>query len=394
MGALAGGQVLRPSLFREPFDAEPSVSTEEWLVPGRSPARRRYVPVSGGGALEKAWTVEFDSPTGYSLVVRDGVVVCLTVAERALRERSIITVRAFSAADGTRQWRRTFPNEFVGGLAAGGDRLCCPTRLDIRVLDPAGSESYKLPDHRWESALNGVSVGGQYLPVGSVLFTVDDRGLDARDLHTGLRHWTSADRDGGELVFAEPVAAVDGSLYCIDGAGFNPTRVSAVDARAGRLLWQSDRYDAMVRSLTAAEDALVLVGGEVNSHGHVVALSRSDGSPRWRHRVDEALHETAVSDGIVVCSTLSNHLIAFDLATGESLWRRHVGGNNGGTVVTDDRLYVHRATGIEVLDLATGERLQSHEIAGFEADCLAYAGGRLFALRGRSLTAFEVGGRA
>ena len=37
VGALAGGQLLRPSTFRGSFDADPSVSTDEWLLPGRSP---------------------------------------------------------------------------------------------------------------------------------------------------------------------------------------------------------------------------------------------------------------------------------------------------------------------------------------------------------------------
>ncbi|WP_323192921.1 PQQ-binding-like beta-propeller repeat protein, partial [Halostella sp. PRR32] len=87
--------LLRPTAFRDPLDADQSVSTDEWLVPGRTPTRRSHVPVSGGTALTEHWTVEFDSETGYSLVVAGGTVVC-PVEDDGLY--------GFSAAGGDRRW--------------------------------------------------------------------------------------------------------------------------------------------------------------------------------------------------------------------------------------------------------------------------------------------------
>ena len=377
VGALAGGQLLRPARFRGSYDADPSVSTDEWLLPGRSPARRNHVPVAGGTQFTEEWSVEFDNESGYSLVVVDGTVVC-PVEDDGLH--------ALSVSDGERRWRYRPPTEFDGGVAAAGRYLCCPTRSAFHRLGLDGAEAWQLPGYRRRTVLTALIYSRSYLPVGTTLFVTGDRGLEARDLASGLRYWTSA--DVGEGAYGAPIAFADGTVYCSD-SDFQTVRFSAFDASEGESLWTTNEYEYRARDGAVVEDTLLAVGG-TDRDGRIQALSTDDGSLRWEREAGDALYDIAVADGVVLCSGLHDRVHAFDLATGESRWREGFDDEMRGTVLTDDHCYVHRSTGVEVRDPATGDRLAMHELDGGEARELAYAGGKLFALQATELAVLEV----
>lgn len=376
VGALAGGQFLRPARFRRPFDADPSVSTDEWLVPGRSPARRRHVPVPGGTDLAPTWTHEFDDEAGYSLVVADGAVVCPAEDDG---------IHAFSAASGERRWRYRPPAEVDGGLAVGDGHLCCPTRADFHVLGLDGRRRWHLPEYRRQSVVGLFDTSS--LTVGSTLFGLGDRGLEARDLSSGLRHWHTA-RVDGERVYVYPSAYADGTLYCHEG-GLHTTRRSAFDADTGTRLWRTAEDESLHRYSAVVGDTLLSVSGHDDS-GSLRAYSTVDGSLRWQRSGAGTFYEVAVADGTAVCAAFEGPLYAFDVATGDRRWAAPERDALGGTALTDGHLYVHRNRGIEVRDPATGERLATHELDGGEAHALAYAGGRLFALQAHALAVLEV----
>ncbi|WP_256296803.1 outer membrane protein assembly factor BamB family protein [Haloarchaeobius salinus] len=378
VGALAGGQLLRPTAFRDPFDADQSVSTDEWLVPGRTPTRRSHVPVSGGTDLAEHWTVEFDSETGYSLVVAGGTVVC-PVEDDGLY--------GFSAAGGDRRWHYRPSTEIEGGIAAAGGHLCYPTGNDFHVLGLDGGSRWRLPEYGRRSVVG--LFDASYLPVGSTLFGLGERGLEARDLSSGLRHWFT-ERVDGEAVYPYPSAYADGTLYCSEGSLRN-TRLSAFDASDGSRLWQTDEGEYLHRRSAVDGDTLLSVAGG-NDSGSLRAFATEDGSLRWKRGGAGTFYEVAVADGIVVCASFEGDLYAFDAESGERRWRSHEPVDLGGVVRTDDYLYVHRSTGVEVRDPATGERLAGHELDGGAARALAYADDRLFALQEHALAVLEVRG--
>jgi outer membrane protein assembly factor BamB len=377
VGALAGGQLVRPALFRDPLDADPSVSTDEWLLPGRSPARRRHVPVAGGTDLVETWSVDFAGEGGYSLVVAAGTVVCHDEDDG---------LHAFSVADGERRWRFRPPTEVDGGIAAGGGALCCPTRGSLHVLGRGGHGRWRLPEYRRRSVLSALFGASAYLPVGSTLFSVGDRGLEARDLSSGLRYWAAG--EDGAPTYDDPVAFADGTLYCSD-SNFETARFSAYEADTGAGLWATAQYDYLPRDSMVVDDTLLAVGGH-DASGRIQAFATTDGTLRWERTLGARLYDPAVADGLVVCPALENELYAFDLDSGDRRWQVGFPDDIGGVVLTDDHCYVHRSTGVDVRDPATGERLAGHDLDGGEARALAYADGRLFASQEHALAVLEV----
>ncbi|WP_435345213.1 PQQ-binding-like beta-propeller repeat protein [Haloarchaeobius sp. HRN-SO-5] len=378
VGAFAGGQAARPAIFRDEFDADDSVSTDEWLLPGRTPARRNHVPTTGGPGLDVAWDVTFDAETGYTLAVAGGRVVVPTWSDG---------VYAFTVQDGERAWRYLPPSRFEGGVAVAGGRVCCPTMKGFHVLGSDGDPGWHLPDYWQRSVVLPFFIFDTYLPVGTTLFTLGDRGLEARDLSSGLLHWHT-ERVDGEHVSPNPVAFADGTLYCREGSLH--TRLSAFDAGDGSSLWQRSSEEYHHRNVAVVEGTLLSAGG-FDSNGRLRAFSTDDGSLRWEQAAGTPLYDVAVADGLAICPGRGGEVHAFDSESGERLWRVDVRDDLGGTVLTDDHLYVHRGRGVEVRDPATGERRATYDLADDgRPHELAYASGHLFALRDRTLYALEV----
>ncbi|MFD1647467.1 outer membrane protein assembly factor BamB family protein [Haloarchaeobius litoreus] len=376
VGTLAGGQLLRPSTFRDAFDADPSVSTDEWLLPGRSPSRRNHVPVSGGTELSLSWERSFDGDSGYRVVVADG---------RAIVSVTDDAVYALEVSDGSIAWRARPRTGSGYGVALGGEHVCCSTGDGFYVLGREGNSKWWLPGYDYRT-VERAGFLSTYLPVGSTLFTVG-RGLEARGMESGLRHWVGERPDGSRLV-ANPLAFADGTLYCAGGRYGNYPFV-AVDAEDGTQQWATAAFEYESRHLAVDGDTL-LATGETEGGGRIQAFSTDDGALRWQRATSTQLLDPTVADGLVVCATEGRRLHAFDRATGERRWTvgRQAGVHE--LLRTDDHLYVHTPHGVEVRDPSTGDRQVRHEIAGSEPNGFAYAAGHLFALRGGRLFALEV----
>ncbi|WP_267642447.1 outer membrane protein assembly factor BamB family protein [Haloarchaeobius amylolyticus] len=369
--ALAGGQLLRPSWFRESFDTGPSVPVAEWHLPGRTPRRQGYVPVDGSDALSVAWEAAFEAEAGYSLTIADGTVVAPT------RDTGL---HAFGTDDGQRRWEYTPDTRRSGGVVVAADHLCWPTYEALRVLDRDGRPAWQLPDV--ENLTIHWLLDPTLLPVGSVLFLHGEGGLEARDAASGLPHWQTLDDVG-------PVAYGDGTLFCSD-TRLDAVRHSAYDPTDGSRLWQTPEYEYLHRGSATVTDTLLAYGGSDGS-GRVQAFDVNDGSLQWEVEVDARLYDATLTVSTAVLTGLDGDLYAFDVSSGERRWHRGDLGDVGGTVRTEDRLYVHRPTGVDVLDPETGERRGSVDLAGGEPHALAYGSGRLFALTNARLYALEVG---
>ncbi|WP_440988972.1 PQQ-binding-like beta-propeller repeat protein [Haloarchaeobius baliensis] len=379
VGALAGGQLLRSDVFRGAFDADPSVSTDEWLLPGRSPARRNHVPVTGGTELSLAWERSFDGGSGYRVVVADG---------RAIVPVSDDGVYAVELADGSTAWRAR-PRIATGyGVALGAGHLCCSTGDGFYVLGRGGNSKWWLPGYHYRT-VERAGFLSTFLPVGSTLFTVGRRGLEARDMETGLRHWVGERADGSRLrLAANPLAFDDGTLYCAGGR-YGTSPFVAVDAEDGTQQWTTAEFEYESRHLAVDGDTL-LATGETEDGGRIQAFAVDDGALRWQQPTSTQPVDPTVADDLVVCASEGRRLHAFDRATGERRWTvdRQAGVHE--LLRTDDHLYVHTPHGVEVRDPSTGDRRVRHELAGSEPSGFAYASDHLLALRGDRLFALEV----
>ncbi|WP_257298399.1 PQQ-like beta-propeller repeat protein [Haloarchaeobius sp. FL176] len=377
VGALAGGQLLRPSTFRESFDADPSVSTDEWLLPGRSPARRNHVPVTGGTELSVAWDRSFDGGSGYRVVVADG---------RAIVPVTDDAVYAVEVADGSTAWRARPRPESGYGVALGGEHICCSTGDGFYVLGPSGNSKWWLPGYNYRT-VESAGFLSTFLPVGSTLFTVGRRGLEARDMASGLRHWVGARPDGSRLT-TNPLAFADGTLYCAGGR-YGKQPFVAVDPEDGSQQWATAAFEYENRQLAVDGDTL-LATGETEAGGRIQAFAVDDGALRWQRATATGLLGPTVADGLVVCASEGGRLHAFDRTSGEQRWTVGRQAAADELVRTDNHLYIHSPRGVEVRDPSTGERRALHELEGTDPNGFAYASGHLFALRDDRLFALEV----
>ncbi|MCT9095741.1 PQQ-binding-like beta-propeller repeat protein [Haloarchaeobius sp. HME9146] len=368
--ALVGGQAIRPSLFKSGFDTGPSVSLDEWHLPGRSPSRQNYAAVAGGDDLSVTWEVPFEQETGYSLAVADGTVFVPTWNS---------ALHALDTTDGRQRWQFAPDAALSTGIAVAAGHVCCPTDRDFYVLGSDGARSWWLPgvDDRSLYWL----LDPTYLPVGNVLFLNGDDGLEARDIESGLTHWQTTRHVG-------PVAYGDGKLICSAGY-YESVRHSAHDPSDGSRLWRTPEYEYRHRGSAIAPDTLVAYGGSDDT-GRIQTFDPNDGRLQWESTVGTTLVDVALTVGLVVATGTFGQLHAFDPDTGERLWTRTDLGRVGGTVRTEQRLYVHEADGVSVLDPETGETRDSLALDGGEPRSLALAGGRLLALTESGLYALEV----
>lgn len=185
-------------------------------------------------------------------------------------------VRAYAIADGRRRWRRDSPKQ-AAGLAAGGDAvLALSSRfqegsvLTARALDD-GSE-------RWSVEIDDDGMPRAPLIAGRTVYVSSDDDLLALDAEDGSRRWREADTSG--------VSAADDAVYAVQDG-----RLSALDPDDAGARWSvAPDGDREYRGVPAVGREAVYVekGG---FPADFVALSRSDGSERWAHRLPETTVE-------------------------------------------------------------------------------------------------------
>jgi outer membrane protein assembly factor BamB len=169
-------------------------------------------------------------------------------------------------------------------------------------------------------------------------------------------------------------------------------KVHAIDGRKGTGLWLY-RADAPEGFLVGARNNVTLIKGRVLtgfSDGTAVSLKLLDGSKAWEADLAEFLPgdlgmggekydvntTPAIIDGDhVLFSSFKGGLFALDPATGETQWRRSDIDRVSGFVVTDEAIYVARASdGIIALDHEGDTLFQSHFPCGSLSNPVAYKG--------------------
>lgn len=126
---------------------------------------------------------------------------------------------------------------------------------------------------------------------------------------------------GSSSVITSAPVVEGGRVFVLDAA----SRVSAVDAAGGRLLWRASvvpegqgERDGFGGGLAVSDGRLIVSTG----FGEVVALSVADGAQIWRQGVGAPMRAAPVVDeGVVVVVTRDNSAFGLRLESGEVLWR-------------------------------------------------------------------------
>ncbi|WP_435360889.1 PQQ-binding-like beta-propeller repeat protein [Haloarchaeobius sp. DFWS5] len=397
--AVAGGQYVRPSLFRDELDTSFEASTAAWPMPGRTPRRRGFVPIEDGGITGTAWRTDLDGNFASEFAVADGTVVVGDSYSSADSHELL----AFDAATGTVSWRHGpttvasaegYSDGFEGTPAVADGRVFCPTDQALQTLDTSGAFEWRLPD--LPRLRVGQAFDDTYLPVGSVVFLPDRAGLTAYDVTSGLRHWVTED-PSLRMARLSPLASDGNVVYATEAGALHSGPVVAIDARDGSERWRTEEIEAEIPDFALTEDTLLVVGRVKNDgleYGVVQALDIEDGQTRWRVEPDSKLARLVTDGDLVHVFWYDTALITLRVDTGEEVWTHAIDGDIGGVVRTQNSLFCHHDAGVSVFDPETGEVRSRHPLPGGagedEVHDIAYADGHLFALRDSGLTALEV----
>ena len=225
-------------------------------------------------------------------------------------------------------------------------------RWRVRVSEkPIERLPFDNPKSRFDRFGSDVTVAGGRLYLGT-----HDGKLLALDPARGEKAWEFA---AGDSILAAPAVAF-GRVYF----GSYDKHVYALDEASGQLVWKYDTKGAVV-STPAVDGGLVVVGTRAYD---LLGLDARTGQPAWKQYIWFSWVESSptIRDGVAyVGSSDAAAVHAFDVRTGERLWKTDVyGWPWGQPAVTDTRVYAgaasqvgylaqHRA-GVFALDRASG----------------------------------------
>lgn len=108
-------------------------------------------------------------------------------------------------------------------------------------------------------------------------------------------------------------AVLDDIIYSVDVEGL----VSAWAADSGKRLWKYD-LDTAVGGGVGVIDGTGFIG---TLDGRVIAISLSDGSPKWEAKTSSEVVSTPQANSeVVVAQAIDGRVFAFDVSTGEQRW--------------------------------------------------------------------------
>nr|WP_126662226.1 PQQ-binding-like beta-propeller repeat protein [Haloterrigena salifodinae] len=194
---------------------------------------------------------------------------------------------------------------------------------------------------------------GSVAVADDTVYTTTADGVVALDAADGTRLWENADVDAGD-------PAVAGEMVYLNGGD-----IVALDREDGSVRWESDLDPGeRTSSHTVAYDGVFVV-----IDGTLYALEADDGSVRWQRdtavvesrngdeRESEFSPGTAAMNGVVYAGT-QDGILAFDPASGETIWQTWVWTGGDGIYATEAAVLGDRG-GEEVpfYDAQTGDGL-------------------------------------
>ena len=234
-------------------------------------------------------------------------------------------VIALDAETGAERWRSRAGGEVLARPAVGGGRVVAHT-ADGRVVGLAAADGREL--WMYEQPVPRLTLRGSAPPVidGDVVLAAFDNGkVVALSLEEGDVLWSATVAAPGGRTELERLVDIDSPVKVagedVFVVGFQG-RAAMLARTTGQIWW--GREQSSHRGLAIDDDALYVATAD----GVVVALSRRDGSERWRQDVlaRRGLSAPAVDGDAIVLADFQGYLHWLDRGTGELLARSSTDG--------------------------------------------------------------------
>jgi outer membrane protein assembly factor BamB len=288
---LAFEQVLEvdPALRDVPITLPPPFANVDWPQAGGS-AGKSMVHLAAGGSLKKIWQQSIgDGESAQRKLLATPVVAGGKLF--AIDTKSQVT--ALDAATGRMLWKRQIKVDkrsgnvaFGGGVAFDNGVLFATTGYGVTVALDASSGAEK-----WRHDLEIPLRGAPSVADGKVFVITQDNQLVALSADAGKQLWDAVAivENAGLLGAAAP--AISGDTMVI---GYSSGELNAIKTDTGQVTWQDNL--ARTSRLTA-----------------LASLTDIDASP-------------VIDRGRVFAIGHGGRMVALDLATGERVWERSLGG--------------------------------------------------------------------
>ena len=321
--------------------APPAASVREPLVVVDDPwPMFRREPRHGGDARdhralawELAWQVELGERVDASpIVVEEGVVVATREGAVALLDPATGDERARASLGGG-VWATPAAARgviVVGVVAKHGGEL---VGLSARDLRARWRRAVTAPDGKRASSFGAATADGDvvWLCAGEAVVAV--RVDDGAEL---ARHDVRARCYGAPAIDGDTIHAAtrNGEVIAL-------ARELLRDRARDPVRWIAPTTRAFADTAPVVTDELVLVG---SNDGHMYALARPDGAPRWKVGDGRwVVSAPAIADGLAIFGDDGDVVRAVSLADGSERWRGTVGGDVASSAVVVGEHVIHGA---------------------------------------------------
>ena len=382
-----------PALADVPIILPPPFENPDWTQPGGSPAKS-MVHVAVGARLKEAW----------SRSIGDGersqrrLLAAPVVADgRLFTMDTSATVDALDARSGKPLWqqklrfaKRSANIAFGGGVSICDGRVYAATGYGFAAaLDPASGREL------WRKDFAIPLRGAPACADGKVYVVTQDNQLFALSGDKGDELWSASAivENAGLLGAAAP--AISGDTMVI---GYSSGELNAIKTDNGQVTWQDNlartsRLTALA-SLTDIDGAPVIDRNRVFAIGHggrMVALDLATGERVWERTIGGVSTPWVAGDFVFVVTT-DSQVLALTRKDGKVRWvtqlQRYedVEGRKGlvrwqGPVLASDRLLLTASNGYVVsLSPYTGQLLSSERLSDGSWLPPVVAGGTLYML--------------
>ncbi|MCS6898463.1 MAG: PQQ-binding-like beta-propeller repeat protein [Myxococcales bacterium] len=275
----------------------------------------------------------------------------------------------------------------VVGMNDDGTFFLDPTSGHIKInlgLDSWGQMTADTNQFYW---VNTWHVHGPALYVGA--FSPSGEALWKQNKYGGAVPMDMMDDLGG--------VALDGNIV-FQAANYKFASFSGVfafEAATGKLRWSKNGSPV---GLPSAADGRVFVVERVQRERRVVARSQHDGELLWSTPLRGAQGAApALASGLTLVATEQGALVALDASSGQERWRFEtghkqtpvIGHETSIAIAANDRVVFSTGKELILLTLSTGQERWRGEVAGAQVHSPILAGGRVYAVAGGEILAFE-----